>query len=90
MEAAFAHPLTHAQFSVIVITHVLRRIFATLLEKWFPFVRERLIPTSMHEQIQNQNAFAFLHLLVSNRKQNGFCQCAGITHCLAKKVATNH
>ena len=40
-----------------------------ILEKWFPFVRERAnICKNKHEHqlIQNQNEFAFLHLLVKN------------------------
>ena len=39
-----------------------------------------------HEQIQNQNITAFQHSLVSNQKNNDFCQCAGLTHCLTAKV----
>ena len=49
-----------------------------------------LCQNNKHEQIQNQNATAFQHLLVSNKKIDDFCQCAGITHCITAKVSNIH
>ena len=64
-------------FSVKVVARILRRILVTLyiyiLEKWFPFVRERahsLIDVKITNTNRfNQNANAFQHLLVSNQKK---------------------
>ena len=49
----------------------------TILGKWFPFVRERAhsCQNNKHKQIQNQNAKAFQHLLVSNKKKLTFSVC---------------
>ena len=45
-----------------------------------------LCQNNKHEQIQNKNAIAFQHLLVSNQEIIDFGQCAGITRCLTAKV----
>ena len=48
-----------------------------------------LCQNNKHEQIQNQNANAFQHLLVSNQNKIDFFQCSGITHCLTAKVSNS-
>ena len=40
--------------------------------------------------IIGEQSLSFQHLLVSNKKKDDFCKCAGITHCLTAKVSNIH
>ena len=73
----------HCTISIVYIT----RKMVPICQRASSFLN--LCQNNKHEQIQNQNAVAFQHLLVSKQKIVDFCQCAGITHCLTAKVSNS-